>query len=260
MNIFKEDDDRPAHTHSAKAAALAIVKQLVGKTKDATHLLGMALIDLKKQCGHGEWMPALKLAGINRMTAHRLMERSNVTDDGNLDLVDDDGKPFEDEGDASKTGTAVTSPPVTFDAPPGPAPTPPATPPKAAPFRWNVQCRPCRVAGKPHNPKCKACKAENAPPRDPGDDTKQTEADKNKPKPGAVVWDPKEFNGHIASQTRLIDRVARAGGLVDAEGAVKQTPEIAGFHRRLQELQNEVGRFARAILKKLNEQPKSPII
>lgn len=260
MNIFKPDDNQPAIIRSEADAAFAVVKTFIHRTRESSVSLGLALLEAKEKCPHGEWLERLKKVGIGPRSAQYYMERAKWAQSNAKDCVFEAvSEETEVETQPADQTVLQTAPPAPA-APPGPATTPPATPPKAAPFRWNVQCRPCRVAGKPHNPKCKACKAENAPPRDPGDDTKQAEADKNKPKSGAVVWDPKAFNGHIASQTRLIDHVARAGGLVDSAGAIVQTPEIADLHRRLQELQQEVGRFARGILKKLNEQPKSPII
>lgn len=242
MKIF---DEQPAIIRTEADAAFAIVKTLRNQAAESLDGLGRALLDAKSKCPHGEWLPRLKKLRIGLRTAQRLMEKAS------RQIRHDDVFELEDEAAEVETPPAVQ--PVLHTAPTSPPAVPAPT----------IFCRECRLNG-PRN-KCRDCAelrkpaAPAEPERQPGDDTKQTEADKNKPKPGAVVWDQKEFNGYVASQTRLIDRVARAGGLVDSAGAVKQTPEIASFHRRLQELQNEVGNFARAILKKINSQAKSPV-
>jgi hypothetical protein len=253
--------DKPAIIRNARSQIITTIKTLAGKSKETNRAIGLALLDLKKECsGHGEFSSALRECKIGRSTAYWLMDKASSSSQEN-ELFKLDASPEDDELeevttdseepsksnlgrlDDSSAGESQAETETVVDNPP-----PKPTSAQHSPYPPEKRCRKCRIY-KLDKPRCKDCDEHN---REPGDDSdieaNAKKAEKENPN-GKPVFVKQEWEKTIAEPMRYIDRVARCYGLLDARGAIKQTPEIQGFHRRLEELRAEVVEWNKKLAK-----------
>lgn len=247
----------PAIVRTAKQAAMALVKSIIGKAKEVHRSLGKALNDLRTLCTeHGEWTATLADLGIAKSTAHDSMRRAKRPDEPIFCLHDDDSKDEKPSTDTSIPSGNIGSERRTFEPSQadidtvvenGTAQNVPSAKPVEPKPEWK-HCRNCRISTP--RPGCKDCKELNATPkREPGDDTGNINPKTIGPKIGSIVFDVKEFHKSVAHPYQMLLVVARAAGMVDKKGTICETPELEAFRRRSEEFRADAEAWARQVLK-----------
>lgn len=184
--MTKELFDPPAIIKTSVDEAFNLVKSLARRTQEDALALGLALIEAKALCPHGEWIARLKKSGVSEHIAQRLMRKARrenqILQDAVFDPLDDDHGPATEEQerteDTSRNDEETTTPEspkvetipevqIVQDAPfeptqrPDSPAVPPAPPTSSAPQK--LLCRAHRTGwGKP-DPDCKECAELNKP-------------------------------------------------------------------------------------------------
>lgn len=231
---------RPAAGQQASLAAL------INKIADIEHDLardeklnleravaqGRLLLELKAGCDHGEWLLTLAKTGIKPSRAQERMRLAKCT----APVICQYGSIRE----------ALASLPPDPAEPVG-AGTPPAPPPPPA-IDQSLFCREHRTGQKPPNWRCQDCidlRRERA----------GLGAVREKPTPGtkpikdgAVAWSLNEVVPFFGKALAGIGRLWIASGRCQGS-AVKEDPEYLGLRRRIVELENDVRKMSRRMLR-----------